>query len=46
MRRIFILLAAFLAANLLSSQASAQVTYERILNASQEPQNWLTYSGD
>jgi alcohol dehydrogenase (cytochrome c) len=23
----------------------AQVTYERILNASHEPQNWLTYSG-
>jgi alcohol dehydrogenase (cytochrome c) len=23
----------------------AQVTYERILNASQEPWNWLTYSG-
>jgi alcohol dehydrogenase (cytochrome c) len=26
--------------------ASAQVTYERVWNASQEPQNWLTYSGD
>jgi len=26
--------------------ARAQVTYERILNASREPQNWLTYSGD
>src|SRR5713226_4583656 len=26
--------------------AWAQVTYERILNASHEPQNWLTYSGD
>lgn len=24
----------------------AQVTYERILNASEEPQNWLTYSGN
>jgi alcohol dehydrogenase (cytochrome c) len=23
----------------------AQVTYERVLNASREPQNWLTYSG-
>jgi len=26
--------------------ARAQVTYERVLRASQEPQNWLTYSGD
>ena len=26
--------------------APAQVTYERVLRASQEPQNWLTYSGD
>lgn len=27
------------------AQAQAQVTFERILNASQEPQNWLTYNG-
>ena len=46
MRRIFILFATFAAANFFSVRASAQVTYERILNASQEPQNWLTYSGD
>jgi alcohol dehydrogenase (cytochrome c) len=26
--------------------ASAQVTPERLLNSSKEPQNWLTYSGD
>src|SRR5215472_14030406 len=26
--------------------ANAQVTAERLLNASKEPQNWLTYSGD
>jgi alcohol dehydrogenase (cytochrome c) len=25
--------------------ANAQVTFERLLNASAEPQNWLTYSG-
>ncbi len=25
--------------------ASAQITYERILNADDEPQNWLTYNG-
>ena len=24
----------------------AQVTYDRLLRATQEPQNWLTYSGD
>ena len=30
---------------LLSSAAFAQVTSERLLNASKEPQNWLTYSG-
>ena len=23
----------------------AQVSFERILNANKEPQNWLTYSG-
>jgi alcohol dehydrogenase (cytochrome c) len=26
--------------------ASAQVTFERLLNSAKEPQNWLTYSGD
>jgi glucose dehydrogenase len=26
--------------------ASAQVTFERIVNSAKEPQNWLTYSGD
>jgi alcohol dehydrogenase (cytochrome c) len=30
---------------LLSSSVSAQVTYERLLGADREPQNWLTYSG-
>src|SRR6187401_147443 len=30
---------------LLSSTLSAQVTYERLLHADREPQNWLTYSG-
>ena len=28
-----------------ASIATAQVTYERIRGAAQEPQNWLTYSG-
>lgn len=26
--------------------ANAQVTFERLVNAAREPQNWLTYSGD
>src|SRR5262245_48930121 len=31
---------------LAASAASGQVTPERLQNASREPQNWLTYSGD
>lgn len=31
---------------LLASAAHAQVTYERMLHADREPQNWLTYDGD
>jgi alcohol dehydrogenase (cytochrome c) len=30
----------------LSGSLMAQVTYDRILHADREPQNWLTYSGD
>src|SRR5271165_7462268 len=26
--------------------AEAQVTFERLLNSTKEPQNWMTYSGD
>ncbi|HBY00682.1 MAG TPA: PQQ-dependent dehydrogenase, methanol/ethanol family, partial [Gammaproteobacteria bacterium] len=26
-------------------QAGAQVPYERIVNATEEPENWLTYNG-
>src|ERR1035441_8389529 len=29
-----------------ASALTAQVTFDRILNSSKEPQNWLTYSGD
>ena len=29
-----------------SIEIRAQVTFDRLLNASKEPQNWLTYSGD
>ena len=35
----------FLAA-LLATQASAQVTSDRLVNAAKEPQSWMTYSGD
>ena len=28
-----------------SAAAHAQVTFQRLLNASAEPQNWLSYSG-
>jgi alcohol dehydrogenase (cytochrome c) len=38
-----LLLAAFAA--LLSNAAAAQVSFERIRNAQNEPANWLTYSG-
>ncbi len=31
---------------LLASALTAQVTFERIVNAAREPQNWLTYWGD
>jgi alcohol dehydrogenase (cytochrome c) len=31
---------------LLTVPLAAQVTYERILGAADEPENWLTYSGD
>ena len=30
---------------LLAASSSAQVTYDRLLKAESEPQNWLTYSG-
>jgi alcohol dehydrogenase (cytochrome c) len=35
-----------LVCSVLFVEARAQVTFERLLNASNEPQNWLTYSGD
>ena len=38
-------LIALLLATLLPTAAVAQVTFERLLNAADEPHNWLTYSG-
>ena len=37
--------AAIVVALVLVGPLAAQVSYERILNAAQEPANWLTYSG-
>ncbi len=39
------ILVAVLAAGALHIPLRAQVTFDRILNANKEPQNWLTYSG-
>src|SRR5499427_6037758 len=38
MRRLFFTI-------LIAGSLSAQVSFERLLNADKEPQNWLTYSG-
>jgi alcohol dehydrogenase (cytochrome c) len=35
-----------LACAIFASPILAQVTFDRIVNSSKEPQNWLTYSGD
>ena len=37
---------AFVGAVIITFRMDAQVTYERLLNAAKEPQNWLVYSGD
>ncbi|MGJ8688897.1 MAG: PQQ-dependent dehydrogenase, methanol/ethanol family [Gammaproteobacteria bacterium] len=41
-------IALYIAATLMSAHSVAQqeVTYERLLNSQDEPQNWLTYNGD
>src|SRR5712691_1878101 len=38
MRRLFLLI-------VIAGSLSAQVSFDRLLNADKEPQNWLTYSG-
>ena len=40
----FVIFAAFVA-SVLSVRTLAQVTSDRLLRASEEPQNWITYSG-
>jgi alcohol dehydrogenase (cytochrome c) len=46
MRRIVIYWFVLAALSCLASSVQAQVTFDRILHSSKEPQNWLTYSGD
>ncbi|HET8922412.1 MAG TPA: PQQ-dependent dehydrogenase, methanol/ethanol family [Candidatus Acidoferrum sp.] len=44
--RTFTSAALFLASCIFASPSFGQVTPERLLNSSKEPQNWLMYSGD
>jgi alcohol dehydrogenase (cytochrome c) len=39
-------IAIWLTVGLLAGSAHAQVTFDRLLNSTKEPQNWMTYSGD
>ena len=43
--KLFWLLNLFAAALMAALNVSAQVSYDRILNAADEPENWLTYNG-
>ena len=38
-------LIALLLITMLPTGVAAQVTFDRLLNADEEPENWLTYSG-
>jgi alcohol dehydrogenase (cytochrome c) len=40
------ILATYLLMSAFASWATAQVTFERLVNSAKEPQNWMTYSGD
>jgi len=40
------ILATGLFVGMVSSWGQAQVTFERLVHSAQEPQNWMTYSGD
>ena len=44
--KINLLYICFIAGLFLSGQVGAQVPYDRIVNATEEPENWLTYNGD
>ena len=44
--KIKLLYICFIAGLFVSGQVGAQVPYDRIVNAAEEPENWLTYNGD
>ena len=44
--KIRLLYICFIAGLFVSGQVGAQVPYDRIVNATAEPENWLTYNGD
>ena len=44
--KINLLYICFIAGLFVSGQVGAQVPYDRIVNAAEEPENWLTYNGD
>jgi len=44
--KIKLLYICFIAGLFVSGQVGAQVPYDRIVNATEEPENWLTYNGD
>lgn len=44
--KINLLYICFIAGLFVSGQVGAQVPYDRIVNATEEPENWLTYNGD
>jgi alcohol dehydrogenase (cytochrome c) len=43
--KLFIFITCLIFSVAVSSFSNAQLSYERILNAQDEPQNWLTYNG-
>ena len=44
-RFVFFVIVAAIVTSVLSDRTLAQVTSDRLLRASEEPQNWITYSG-
>src|SRR6267143_4462837 len=46
MKKLFCWSVILLTAGAFARNANGQVTFQRLLNSSKEPQNWLTYSGD
>src|SRR6266436_2373416 len=46
MKKLTCVIVILLAADVFAGNANGQVTFQRLLDSSKEPQNWLTYSGD